>query len=277
MKKIIVAIDGLKFSRSAAEYAVFVAKELKGHLVGVFLEDFTYHSYSVYSLDPELGSLDDIISKSEEEDKNSRAQAVLDFEEICRLAKIEYSIRRDENFARKQLLHESIYADLLVIDRSETMSRYDEDIPSDFIRELLVNVECPVLVVPKDFGEFERVILLYDGEPSSVFAIKMFSSLFRDLDKPVEVLSVKSPEENLHVPDNKLMKEFMKRHYPKATYTVLHGDPDLEIVEHFKNKHQDALIVLGAYRRNMVSRWFHASMADLLMRELKTPLFIAHT
>ena len=276
MKKIIVAIDGLKFSRSVAEYAALVTRQTNGHLVGVFLEDFTYHSFSIYSLVPEQGSYEDIVAKCEEDDRNARAQAILDFEEICRQAKIEYSIHRDENFARKQLLHESIYADLLIIDKTETLSHHDEEIPSDFMREILANVECPILTVPKDFKEFEKIVLLYDGEPSSVFAIKMFSSVFQYLHKPVEVLSVKSTEDNLHVPDNRLMKEFMKRHYPKATYTVLHGEPEFEIVEHLKNKHQDALVVLGAYRRNMVSRWFRSSMADLLMRELKTPLFIAH-
>jgi nucleotide-binding universal stress UspA family protein len=276
MKKIIVAIDGLKFSRSAVEYAAMVTKEITGHLVGVFLEDFTYHSFSVYHLTPDQGSFEDILSKREEEDRAARAQAIVDFEAICRQAKIEYSIRRDENFARKQVLHESIYADLLIIDKTETLSRYDEEIPSDFIRELLVNVECPILVVPKTFEEFERVVLLYDGEPSSVFAIKMFSALFTELDRPVEVLSVKPSDQDLHVPDKRLMKEFMKRHYPAATYTVLQGNPEAEIIAHFKNKHQDALIVLGAYRRSGVSRWFNTSMADALMRELKTPLFIAH-
>lgn len=276
MKKIIVAIDGLKFSRSATEYAVLVARETKGHLVGVFLEDFTYHSFSVYSLVPDEGSFEDIVRKREDEDRKVRDQAVRDFEDICQAAKVEYNVHRDENFARKQLLHESIYADLLIIDKTETMSHFDAEIPSDFMKEILLNVECPVLLVPQDFEELENVVLLYDGEPSSVFAIKMFSSLFEGLNKPVEVLSVKSPDENLHLPDNRLMKEFMKRHYPKAVYTVLNGEPEAEIVEYLKNKNQNALIVLGAYRRNMVSRWFRNSMADVLMRELKTPLFIAH-
>lgn len=36
------------------------------------------------------------------------------------------------------------------------------------------------------------------------------------------------------------------------------------------------LVVLGAYRRNELSRWFKTSMADTLMKELDTPLFIAH-
>ena len=45
MKKIIAALDGLKYSESVVKYAVYLAKQNSSHLVGVFLEDFTYHSY----------------------------------------------------------------------------------------------------------------------------------------------------------------------------------------------------------------------------------------
>jgi nucleotide-binding universal stress UspA family protein len=72
------------------------------------------------------------------------------------------------------------------------------------------------------------------------------------------------------------MKEFVKRHFPDASYKVIQGEPAVEIVKYLKNRHQDELIVLGAYHRSMVSRWFKISMADTLMTELRTPLFIAH-
>lgn len=49
---------------------------------------------------------------------------------------------------------------------------------------------------------------------------------------------------------------------------VIQDDPDIEIVEHLKTKNQNELIVLGAYRRGIVSRWFKASIADELMQEL---------
>jgi hypothetical protein len=51
---------------------------------------------------------------------------------------------------------------------------------------------------------------------------------------------------------------------------------EIEIGDHLKKQQESILVVLGAYRRGMVSRWFRESMADVLMQELKTPLFIAH-
>ena len=172
---------------------------------------------------------------------------------------------------------ESIFADLLVIDKHETFSRFAQDLPTSFIRNLLENAQCPVLVVPREFESIEKIILLYDGGPSSVYAIKMFSYLLSPFKKmPIGVLSVKPTGQDLHLPDNRLMKEFMKRHFPQAAYKIIQGEPASEIIKYLKNRHQDELVVLGAYQRGMVSRWLKTSMADILMTHLKTPLFIAH-
>jgi hypothetical protein len=51
--------------------------------------------------------------------------------------------------------------------------------------------------------------------------------------------------------------------------------PEAVMVDHLEKK-QNTLVVLGAYRRSMVSRWFKASMADLLIKKTQLPLFIAH-
>ncbi|HYJ37153.1 MAG TPA: universal stress protein [Chitinophagaceae bacterium] len=276
MNKIIAAIDGLKFSESTVSYAIEFAKQANAHLVGVFLDDFTYHSYKIYELVTNEGVSERKLKILEEKDVDTRQVSVEFFEEICRKDGVNYSIHHDRNVAIRELLHESIYADLLVIDRKETLTHYDEKVPTRFIRDLLSNVQSPVIVVPEKYKPIEKIILLYDGEPSSVHAIKMFNFLFPSLQAKTEVLSIKERKDSLHLPDNRLMKEFMNRHYPDAEYTVLKGNAEEEIVQYTRHLKQNAMIVLGAYQRGMVSRWFHESMADVLMKELNCPLFIAH-
>ena len=61
-----------------------------------------------------------------------------------------------------------------------------------------------------------------------------------------------------------------------AKYKVVKGWAEDEIVKHLKLQKDNALVILGAYRRGTVSRWFRESMADVLMKETKVPLFIAH-
>lgn len=278
MKKIVAAFDGLRFSESTRDYAIQVAKQSGAHLVGVFLEDFTYHSYKVYDLIREEGGVFESKQKRlDKKDAKTRAIAVTAFESACQKAGIEYTLHRDRNIAINELLHESIYADLLVIDSTETLTHYNEKVPTRFIRTLLSEVQCPVLVVPHRFKPVNRLVLLYDGEPSSVYAIKMFSYTLAALKQnPAEVLSVNPVRSSQHVPDNRLMKEFMKRHFPQASYTVLKGLAETEIVNSLKEQKGSPLVILGAYRRSTVSRWFRASMADALMKDLKLPLFIAH-
>jgi len=278
MNKIIAVIDGLKYSESTTDYAIYMAKQTYSHLVGVFLDDYTYHSYKVYDLVNERGVISEqkvtILDKSDEQ---VRAAAADRFSKACQLAGLNYNVHHDRNIAIHELLHESIFADLLVIDNRETFTHNDERIPTRFVRDLLSEVQCPVLVAPNKFTPFDKAVLLYDGEPSSVYAIRTFSYVFSGMDNlEVEVISVNNIKESLHVPDNRLMKEFMKRHFPDARFTVLKGDSVTEILDQLKGNEENLLVVLGAYNRGMVSRWFRPSLADILMEAINKPLFIAH-
>ena len=277
MKKIIVAIDGLKYSQSATEYGILLARENDAHIVGIFLDDLTYHSYKLYELvHSEEGVSEEKIERFAAQDKEKRDLSAQQFENACREARINFSIHHDRNVAIHELVHETIYSDLLVIDRKETLTHYEESLPTRFIRDLLINAECPVLIVPPHFQEIKKNVLLYDGEPPSVNAIKLFSYLFPTYcDRPTEVISIKTMNDDFHLPQNRLMKEFLKRHFKQVTYTVLKGLPEIEMVNHLEGKDQHELIVMGSYRRGAVSRWIRPSMTDELMREIQAPIFIA--
>lgn len=278
MKKFIAAFDGLDFSESTLEYAIELSSNAKAHLVGIFLDDFIRRSYGVAEIVNYEGSdLDKHVHELNDQDREVRNESVEVFEKACQGAGLNYSVHRDKNVALQELLHESIYADLLIIDGSETLSRVNEQPPTRFIRELLIDVQCPVLIVPKNYKSIQKLILLYDGEPSSVFAVKMFSYLLEPIKNlPTEVVSVKSNEASDHVPDNRLIKEFIKRHYPKAEYVVLKGLAEEKIYGYLHHSKEGVLVILGAYRRGKLSRLFKPSMADYLLQSLNLPLFIAH-
>ena len=157
------------------------------------------------------------------------------------------------------------------------MTNYPENVATRFIRDLLSEVQCPIVIVPKIYEPVKKIFLLYDDGPSSVYSIKMFSYLFPSFKNvTAEVISVNAPDQSLHLPDIRLMKEFMKRHFPDAAYKVMQGSPEKEILHYLKEQKESGMVVLGAYDRGMVSRWFKHSMADVLMKEIRFPLFIAH-
>ena len=277
MKKITAAFDGLKYAESTRDYALNIAKQTNAHLVGIFLDDPTYTSYKVYDLISKDGVSEERLRKVAQKDKLVRASSAANFEQSCTQAGVQFTLHHDRKIAIHDLVHETIYSDLMVISAKETLTHYPENLPTRFIRELLSESQCPVLLVPDKYKPIQKIILLYDGAPSSVHAIKMFSYLLPVMKHlEVEVIAVNPMNSSLHLPDNKLMKEFMKRHYAKVIYTILKGWAEDEIIRYLHQISEDVLVVMGAYQRSTVSRWFRESMADILMKEVKFPLFIAH-
>ena len=84
MKKFIVAFDGLRFSESAMSYAIHLAKYCKAHLVGIFLEDFTRHSYGLTEIKKYQGAnLDQYLEDMNEKDQEERNESIEVFELAC--------------------------------------------------------------------------------------------------------------------------------------------------------------------------------------------------
>ncbi len=277
MKKFLAVFDGFKMSKSTLDYSIQLSKTAGAHLVGVFLDEFIYRSYDVVKVMKSYANYEKVMKDLDAKDKKKRDESALRFQKACGKAGISHSIHRDRSIAIQELKHESMFADLVIINEYETFTKYKEQPPTRFMKDLLSDVQCPVLVVPNTCMEIDKIVLLYDGGPSSIYAVKQFSYLFGNYGGlPVEVFTVNDRSASLRLPDNKLMREFIRRHFPKASFTVAKGNAEEQILGYLRNHRENELVVLGAYRRTELSRWFKASMADILMKELDTPLFIAH-
>lgn len=277
MKKFLAVFDGFKMSASTLDYAIQLARAANAHLVGVFLDEFTYRSYSVTGVVKTYKDYESALKILDEKDKKKRDAAANSFRKACGEAGIKFSIRRNKTIAIQGLKHESMFADLVIINEYETFTRIKEEPPTRFIKDLLTDVQCPVLVVPNKYKLIDKIVLLYDGSPSSLYACKMFGYLLGNLvEHHVEVLTIKNRDNSLSLPDNKLMREFIKSNFPRAKFSVKKGNAEEKVVAHLGHHKGNELAVLGAYRRSELSRWFKTSMADVLMKQLDMPLFIAH-
>jgi nucleotide-binding universal stress UspA family protein len=276
MKKIIAAFDGLKYSESTASYAIEISKKYNGKIFGIFLEDFTYHSYSITDL-----ARDDYpeqhAAQLNKMDAEMRENAIKHFSQQCEEHGLIYSIHRNKNIAIRELLHETRFGDLVIIQNNETLTHYSENAPTTFIEDLLSRTECPVLVVPPRFEKIGKIIFLYDGQASSVFAIKQFSYLLPEQQGiPVELLCVKKQGENDRLPDSHYLREWLKLYYDDVRYTTLIGSSHEEILNFLKEQTTNSLVALGAYERGSISRMIHHSLADIIIKEINLPLFISH-
>src|SRR3954462_14680589 len=158
MKKIIAAFDGLRFSESTKEYSIYMAKHCNAHLVGVFLDDFTLQSYTYAEVAAYGSKWAEKANALDKEDKENRNLSVQLFEDACQEAGLNYSVHRNKNIAFQDLLHETIFSDLLIIDSNEKFPNYPQPAPTRFLKDLLAEAECPVIVVPSTYKPVQKLI-----------------------------------------------------------------------------------------------------------------------
>ena len=70
-------------------------------------------------------------------------------------------------------------------------------------------------------------------------------------------------------------KEWLKDHYTDLHFEALKGETDSELFDYAFGK-ENIFLVMGAYGRNSLSRFFKRSHADVLMQTVTQPIFIAH-
>lgn len=277
MNKIVAAFDGLRFSEATLRQAIDLCRDGQAHLVGVFLHEFYQQGY-LFAEQVMVATMNgkDIIEAVRRQDDETYRASVRHFGEACAKAGVGHTIHDRKETALKDLVRETLFADLLVIDPRDTFSSLQAAAPGWFVHVLLRETHCPVLAVAKKEQRIEHAVFLYDGEASSIHAMKMFSYLFPAFrEKKVDILTVKTDTTNLHVPHHELVHEWVKRHYPAARFRTYEGNSS-QLITLVQEQEEGCIVVAGAYERSRVSMLFRQSLADDLVNQVKAPVFIAH-
>ncbi len=275
-KKILIAMEGNRFSNSALRYGVEIAKQTESLLVGVFMRDLKYAGYA-YPIIFDQPFVDTAVySKFMKEEREKIDANIKIFKDKCDKAGVAHKVHLDEAAPIEGLIHESAYADLIIMDSKMNISSLLPDNPSSTLRDILVDAHCPIMIVPMSFQPINNIILSYDGSHSSAFAIRMFNYVFPEWsDYKTYLVSVNDGSGN-HLKENTNIRELMSRHYSNVTYELMKGDVVKEIKKFMKYNNSNSIMVMGAYGRNAFSRLWRQSLANMIIKEAKVPVFISH-
>ena len=273
MNKILLAMDGYNQNTYAIDFACYLAKLTHSRLTGVFLEgdadDRGGQTIWVEAPHAVRALREGVIV----EDPVSRH--VHQFRESCLVRGVTAKVHRDRGVPVGEILLESRFSDLIVVDPETSFRKVEPAFPGRFIRDVLLAAECPVVVSPYQFESLDEVIFAYNGTSSSVFAMKQFAYLFPEFkSKRAIVVDVRKGEETA-IEEQYKMKEWLLAHYQEVDFVLLKGDPSDELFGYLLER-KNAIVVLGAYGRGILSRFLKPSHASLLLRTLNLPIFIAH-
>jgi hypothetical protein len=278
MQKILLAIDARELDMNSLEFACYLGQLTNSKVTGVFLENLVADQKLV--LRPAYGSrypdweIKESSPKFQEKMKKIKANIAL-FRETCEKKAVRHDMHRDQGVPKLEIIYETRFADLLVMPAGMSFKKWDEGVPTHFIKTVLKDSECPVIVAPEKFQGIDEIVFAYDGSRSSAFAIRQFTYLFPLLsDKKVTVLQANKKGE-WPADEKNNIQDWLSHHYSSVGFETLKGDADEKLSMYLFRK-KNVFIVMGAFGRNALSMFFKQSSAELLMQLITQPVFIAH-
>jgi len=275
MDKILLLINARKPNLFSIDFACQITNLAQTKLTGLFIENLYFEYIPVGGL--ESPSYFATLSRPSNATVTADTdQSVRLFKEQCLRKGIKPEILIDQGEPIQEVIYESRFADMLIVDPDISFYDRDEPLPSHFVKEILSKSECPVLLAPEKFEDFEEIVFCYDGSASSVFAIKQFTYLLPQFhDKKVMLLEVNRSGNEEFNESHRRMMDWLRDHFHSVYYYSLKGDANDELFTYFFMK-EKKLVVMGAYGRSLLSNFFRKSSADLIIRMVDLPVFITH-
>ncbi len=273
MKKVIISLDGQHFPKGAFEFVKNLNAKREILLAGVFLSPVDYSKLLAYTGLEGITIMPEWLVKNEDDVLVNKNISL--FKETCIAAGIEFRIHKDTDLmAISSLIEETRFADVLIISSDLFYANISIQQPNFYLEEVLKRAECPVMLIPEKYDEPGQVVLAYDGNESSVFAIKQFAYLFPELAKKETILlSIIQHEDEM--PEYSLVTELVSRHFPNLKLQSLHLKQKKDFAAWLSNK-PNSVIVMGAFARSALSQLFRKSFATDVIHDIKMPIFISH-
>jgi hypothetical protein len=167
------------------------------------------------------------LSCVQKKEKKARLELYNYLSEKCEETSSKYIIHKDDGCLPHELIRETHYADLLIINQETYNATVINDGESLPFRILLEIAGCPVLVLPKDLTNIEQVVMTFDGTATAMRGIKQFSYLLPDVGSrlPVTVLTTYC-EEGPPSMEEKLFIEYLKQHFTNLALHKLCDDTE---------------------------------------------------
>ncbi len=153
MQKILLIMNAENPKLACIQFAASMASLSKSNLTGVFVQNTIYEDApAVKTLGgtPYVEEITTDMLQSEEERMNLQ-QSIQLFKNNCSERGIDFSVHKDKGIAIQEAILESRFADYIIADAGISFVKdKQEAIPSSFLKLLLRESECPVMIAPDE-------------------------------------------------------------------------------------------------------------------------------
>jgi nucleotide-binding universal stress UspA family protein len=279
MDKILIAVDSQNMDESSVSFAFQLAKFTHSRLTGIFLEEPDLEEEIIITRSGQelYGESVAIKDSREDEDKVSvRLENMDRFRTLSEQHMVQVSIHLDKGLPVNDLIAESRCSDLLIINATTSFFDLDENAPTGFVKTVLHDAGCPVIISPETFEGIDDIIFCYDGSKSAVFAMKQFTYLFPELKSNRVKIIYLNDKEDLIDEEELRVTDWLRYHYNNdVEWIIPNEEAKVTLFEYLAKKGKD-FVVMGAYGKGLLSSFFKSSEEENGLRIATLPIFVSH-
>lgn len=281
-KKIIACVDGSILSEAVCDFGAFFSKTL-----GLSLELLSVVEHLHVSAQTDLsgniglGSRDDLLESLIDEDKSESKKAIVEGKEML-LRLQERALKQEAKAVKIVQKHGELYENvqaykeeirLLILGLRGKDHESNVHAIGSQVEELIRTLNVPILLVNEAFFEPRKILIAYDGSPSSKKAIDMVvkEPLFNHVERHI-----------VNVHKDKALSSFMLEEATHILETLsfstlytasLQGEPIKELLNYQKEKSID-LIVMGAFSHSRIRDALFGSFTSKMILSTPKPLLL---
>lgn len=265
MKKIIVLFNGINAPWHITTFALNIAKQNNAEVHALFLKDETHE----YPFPSDIASVQEDLSPKKEKADNEILQQknVQLFKTFCEDEKVKCSF--EMNVSLRKLVDLSSGADCVVTDSHDDFRKYS-------LKDIMAEVKCPLCLISVNATKIKNAILLYDGSDDAIVAIKTYSNLFPKLCKKKTYLLTINEKEKIKKKHREALSQKLEKRFSDLEIISLTGKLEKKLIEFLDDHTENTMVVMGAYGRSAISLLFKPSLANVVLNQSRTSLFIAH-
>jgi nucleotide-binding universal stress UspA family protein len=276
IRSILVGVDGSPWSDRALEWSLRWAKASQAMVVGLGIIDAP--SIQGGTAVPMGGGAfkDKIDARHVAEARDKVDQFLERFTLRCTEAGVPSKLLEQEGEPSQQILQEAQRYDLVVLGQ-ETHYRFaTQQSADDTLIEVLQHTPRPVVVIPKDLPESNRIVVAYDGSLQSARALASLQATGLARQSEVHVLSLGEDHvEAARIGDRAI--DFLGFHGIRATrHVASRGSSVGETLIQQAANLDAGLLAMGCFGKSAWKEFFLGSVTRTVLQQSSVPLFLFH-
>lgn len=265
MKKIVVLFNGINAPWHITTFALNIARQNDAEVHALFLKD----EISGYPYPSDIDSVQAEVTGKKEEKSNEELEEknIELFKSFCDDEKVICHFQK--NVTIKQLIDFSSDADCIVADSHDHLKRYS-------LKDILIQVKCPVCLISANATKIKSTVFIYDGSDGAISAIKTYNNLFPKAVKKKSYLVTISENEKIKKKDREEIFKKIEKRFPDLEKVSFSKKIEKKLIEFLDDHTEDTIVVMAAFGESAISRLFKPGIANLVMEQTRTSLFVVH-